>query len=62
MVGVAWFYSKVKGVFEKTPFFLISHANLYALGRFNNPMLVLGWVFFTLNCPEVWGILNLNAL
>ena len=24
MVGVAWFYSKVKGVFEKkTPFFII---------------------------------------
>jgi len=23
MVGVAWFYSKVKGVLEKTPFFII---------------------------------------
>jgi|GEM_PF-2632866 len=23
MVGVAWFYSKDKGVFKKTPFFII---------------------------------------
>ncbi len=33
MVGVAWFYSKVKGVFEKTLFFIITHANHYALGH-----------------------------
>ena len=36
MVGVAWFYSKVKGVFFKNAFlYYKNHANHYALGHYS---------------------------
>ena len=31
MVGVAWFYSKVKGIFSKTPFFIVKTTPTIAL-------------------------------